>query len=207
MQKENYMARLPIVDPSTSTGKAHDLLAAVGKKLGLVPNMTRVMANSPAVLEAYIGFSGALDGASLNAKIRERIALGTAEVNQCEYCLSAHSTIGKLVGLNEKEILDSRGGRSADSKAAAALQFSRQLVEKRGAVSEADMDAGRKGGLTEGEIAEVVALTALNIFTNYFNTAFQVDVDFPKVSPARRRVTTSEFGARTTRPGSSRLTS
>src|SRR5579863_8006509 len=186
MQKESYMARLPIVDPSTSTGKAHDLLAAVGKKLGLVPNMTRVMANSPAVLEAYIGFSGALDGASLNAKIRERIALGTAEVNQCEYCLSAHSTIGKLVGLNENEILDSRGGRSADSKATAALQFSRQLVEKRGAVSEADIDAGRKSGLTEGEIAEVVALTALNIFTNYFNTAFQVDVDFPKVSPARR---------------------
>jgi alkylhydroperoxidase family enzyme len=78
------MARLPVVDPGSSTGKAHDLLAAVQKKLGLVPNMTRVMANSPAVLEAYIGFSGALDRASLDAKTRERLALGTAEANQCE---------------------------------------------------------------------------------------------------------------------------
>lgn len=180
------MGRLPLVDPGNSAGKAHDLLAAVQKKLGLVPNMTRVMANSPAVLEAYIGFSGALDRASLDAKTRERLALGTAEANQCEYCLSAHSAIGKLVGLNESEILDSRRGRATDSKTAAALQFSGQLIEKHGAVSEADVEAARKGGLTDGELAEAVALTALNIFTNYFNTAFQVDVDFPKVSPARR---------------------
>ncbi len=180
------MARLPIVNPSSSTGKAHDLLAGVEKKLGLVPNMTRVMVNSPAVLEAYIGFSGALDGASLDAKARERLALSTAEANQCEYCLSAHTTIGKLVGLNESEILDSRRGRAKGSKAAAALQFSRQLIEKHGAVTEAEVDSARNGGLSDGEVAEVVALTALNIFTNYFNTAFQVDVDFPKVSLSRR---------------------
>ena len=177
------MSRLPIIDPEKSTGKAHELLTAVQKKLGLVPNMTRVMVNSPAVLEAYIAFSGALDGGSLNAKIRERIALGTAEANQCNYCLSAHSTIGKLVGLSDAEVLESRRGQAADVKLAAALQLSRALVEKRGAVSEADVDAARKGGLTDGEIAEVVALTALNIFTNYFNTAFQVDVDFPVVKP------------------------
>ena len=177
------MARLPIVNPENSTGKARDLLDAVQKKLGLVPNMTRVMANSPAVLEAYIVFSGALDGGSLNAKIRECIALGTAEANHCDYCLSAHSTIGKLVGLNESEILESRRAQAADVKPAAALRFSRVLIEKRGAVSEADVDAARQSGLSNGEIAEVVALTALNIFTNYFNTAFQVDVDFPVVKP------------------------
>ena len=110
------MARLPIIDPAKSTGKAHELLTAVQKKLGLVPNMTRVMVNSPAVLEAYIGFSGALDGGSLNAKTRERIALGVAEANQCNYCLSAHTTIGSLVGLNEAEILDSRRARSPFSR-------------------------------------------------------------------------------------------
>jgi len=177
------MSRLPIIDPEKSTGKAHELLMGVQKKLGLIPNMARVMVNSPAVLEAFIGFSGALDGGSLNAKIRERIALGTAEANQCDYCLSAHSAIGKLVGLNEAEILESRRGQASDAKTAAALYFSRVLIEKRGAVTEANVDAARKGGLTNGEIAEVVALTALNIFTNYFNTAFQVDVDFPAAKP------------------------
>lgn len=175
------MARLPIIDPEKSTGKTHELLAAVQKKLGLVPNSMRVMVNSPAVLEAYIGFSGALDGGSLNAKTRERIALGVAEANQCNYCLAAHSTIGKLVGLNEAEILESRQARSTDSKSAAALQFSRQVIEKRGAVTEAEVEAARKAALTDGEIAEVVALTVLNIFTNYFNSAFQVDIDFPVV--------------------------
>jgi alkylhydroperoxidase family enzyme len=88
-----------------------------------------------------------------------------------------------MVGLNEAEILDSRRARSTDPKAAAALQFSRQVIEKRGAVTDVDVEAARKGGLTDGEIAEVVALTALNIFTNYFNTAFQVDVDFPVAKP------------------------
>ena len=175
------MARLPIINPEKATGKAHELLAAVQKKLGLVPNSMRVMANSPAVLEAYIGFSGALDGGSLNAKTRERIALEVAEANQCDYCLSAHSAIGKLVGLNEAEILESRQARSTDSKSAAALEFSRRVIEKRGAVREVDIEAAHKAGLTDGEIAEVVALTALNIFTNYFNTAFQVDIDFPVV--------------------------
>ena len=179
--KDNKMTRLPIINPESATGKAQDLLTAVKTKLGLVPNMTRVMANSPAVLEAYLQFSASLDHASLDARTRERLALETAEANQCEYCLSAHSTIGKLVGLDESDILASRQAQSADSKSAAALHFSRLLIDKRGAVSETDVDTARKGGLTDGEIAEVVALTVLNIFTNYFNTAFQVDVDFPVV--------------------------
>jgi uncharacterized peroxidase-related enzyme len=177
------MARLPIINLEKSTGKAHELLTAVQKKIGMLPNMARVMVNSPAVLEAYVGFSGALDGGSLDAKIRERIALGTAEANHCDYCLSAHSAIGKLVGLNEAEILESRQAQATDAKIAGALHFSRLIIEKRGAVSEADVDAARKAGLTNGELAEVVALTVLNIFTNYFNIAFQVDVDFPVAKP------------------------
>ena len=125
------MARLPIINPEKSTGKAHELLTAVQNKLGMVPNSMRVMVNSPAVLEAYIGFSGALDGGSLNAKTRERIALEVAEANQCNYCLSAHSTIGKLVGLNEAEILESRQARSTDAKSAAATGSSRSLSRAR----------------------------------------------------------------------------
>jgi hypothetical protein len=81
MQRRIKMARLPIINPEKATGKAQELLSAVQKTLGLVPNSMRVMVNSPAVLEAYIGFSGALDGGSLNAKTRERIALGVAEAN------------------------------------------------------------------------------------------------------------------------------
>jgi AhpD family alkylhydroperoxidase len=110
------MTRLQLVDPSTATGKAKDLLDAVKGKLGLVPNMTKVMATSPAVLEAYLGFSGALSGGLLDAKTREQLALLTAQQNHCDYCLSAHTAIGKMVGLNHEQIVASREGHGSNHK-------------------------------------------------------------------------------------------
>lgn len=176
------MSRLQVVDPSIATGKAKDLLDAVKAKLGLVPNMTKVMANSPQVLEAYLGFSGALAGGRLDAKIREQIALATAQQNHCDYCLSAHTAIGKMVGLKPEQILESREGKSESPKATAALAFAKRVLDGKGQVSEADLAAVRAAGFSDGEIVEIIAHVALNVFTNYFNIATDVDIDFPKVS-------------------------
>jgi uncharacterized peroxidase-related enzyme len=176
------MSRLHAVDPSTATGKAKDLLDAVKRKLGLVPNMTRVMASSPAVLESYLGFSGALAGGLLDAKTREQIALLTAQQNHCNYCLSAHSAIGKMVGLNHEQIVASRAGEGSTPKTTAALTFAMRILETKGQLDEADLSAVRNAGFSEGEIAEILAHVALNVFTNYFNVATDVDIDFPKVS-------------------------
>ncbi|MGC1258110.1 MAG: hypothetical protein WA867_21300, partial [Candidatus Acidiferrales bacterium] len=90
--------------------------------------------------------------------------------------------------LDDSEILDSRQAHARDAKASAALRFSRLILEEHGAVGAADIGAARKGGLTDSEIAEVVGLTVLNIFTNYFNTAFQVDIDFPHPQRVARRL-------------------
>jgi uncharacterized peroxidase-related enzyme len=182
MHKENKMARLTAVDSTTATGKAKQLLDAVRAKLKITPNMTKVMANSPAVLESYLSFSGALAGGALDAKLREQIALEVAELNGCEYCLSAHTTIGKMVGLNHAEIEAGRDGKSDTPKTAAALQFVRELVTKKGRLGNAEVEAVRKAGFNDGEIAELIANTVLNIFTNYFNNTTDVDIDFPKVS-------------------------
>jgi uncharacterized peroxidase-related enzyme len=176
------MSRLYAVDPSTATGKAKELLDAVKRKLGLVPNMTRVMAASPAVLESYIGFSGALAGGLLDAKTREQLALLTAQQNHCNYCLSAHTAIGKMVGLNRDQIIASREGTGANPKNTAALTFAKRVLETKGQVDEANLTAVRDAGFSEGEIAEIIAHVALNVFTNYFNVATDVDIDFPKVS-------------------------
>ena len=176
------MSRLQTIDPSTTSGKAKSLLDGVKAKLGIVPNMTRVMANSPAVLEAYLGFSGALAGGYLNPKIREQIALVTAQENHCNYCLSAHTAVGKLVGLKEDQILASREGNGGNDKATAALTFAKQVLESKGRVSETDIEAVRAAGFSDGEIAEIIGQVALNVFTNYFNEATSVDIDFPKVS-------------------------
>ena len=178
------MSRLSVIDPTTSTGKAHDLLAAVKAKLGLVPNLTRVMANSPAVLEGYLGFSGALSHGQLDAKLREQLALIVAQENGCDYCLSAHSTIGKMVGLKPEEIVASRHGQGTDAKATAALTFAHKVVATRGKVTAADIDAVRAAGFSDGEIAEILSHVALSVFTNYFNNATEPEIDFPKVTAA-----------------------
>ncbi len=176
------MPRLQAVDPQQASGKAKELLEAVKAKLGRAPNLFRTFANSPAVLDAYLGFNGALAGGALSARVREQIALAVAEANRCEYCLAAHSAIGKTVGLREEEIRDSRRGDSRDSKTAAALQLARAIVETRGVIADHDVQQARNAGLTDGEIAEVVANVALNIFTNYFNHVAATEVDFPKVA-------------------------
>jgi uncharacterized peroxidase-related enzyme len=174
------------IAPETATGTTKELLGAVKSKLGLVPNMVRAMANSPAALNAYLQFSGALAGGSLSAKSREQIALAVGQANECDYCLSAHSALGKMAGLTPDQIRDSRQGTSPDGKTDALLRFSRKLVETRGQVSDGDVAAVRRAGLTDGEIAEVVAGVALNIFTNYFNHVAATDIDFPRAEALRK---------------------
>jgi uncharacterized peroxidase-related enzyme len=174
------MERIVPVDPHAAQGKAKDLLDAVKAKLGVVPNMTRAMATSPAVLEAYLGISGALAHGVLPPPVREQLALGVGQANGCDYCLSAHSALGKRAGLSEQAILDSRRGHAADPKTDALLGFARTLVEKRGRVTDADVAAVRAAGGGDAEIAEVVAHVALNTFTNYFNTVAATAIDFPK---------------------------
>ncbi|MEW5978757.1 MAG: carboxymuconolactone decarboxylase family protein [Acidobacteriota bacterium] len=175
------MTRLTAVNPAKATGKTKELLDGVEKKLGLTPNMMRTMAHSPAVLEGYLDFSGALSHGKLNAKLREQIALTSAEINNCDYCASAHTAIGKMVGLGEEAIFAAREGRAADPKAGAALKFARDIIVNRGEVSDADLEAVTAAGFDEGEIAEIVANVALNIFTNYFNLAAGTEIDFPAV--------------------------
>jgi uncharacterized peroxidase-related enzyme len=176
------MSRLSVIQTEKASGKAKELLEAVQAKLSITPNMTRVMANSPAVLEGYLSFSGALAGGSLNGKLREQIALEVGEQNTCQYCVSAHSVIGKMTGLSDSEIEAARDAQSSSPKSAAALAFARQVVAKQGRASQADVDAVRSAGFSDGEIAEIIAHVALNIFTNYFNNTADVEVDFPKVT-------------------------
>jgi AhpD family alkylhydroperoxidase len=118
----------------------------------------------------------ALAGGSLPPKLREEIALAVGELNGCQYCVSAHTAIGKLTGLTDDEIEDAREGRSHSPKVAAALEFTRLLVANRGRVTDANFEAVRKAGLGDGEIAEIITQTALNIFMNYFNTATEVEL-------------------------------
>jgi uncharacterized peroxidase-related enzyme len=174
------MQRIKSVNPQTAQGRTKELLDAVNTNLGIIPNMARAMAVSPSVLEAYLGFLGALGYGVLPARVREQLALDVGEANDCEYCVSAHCVLGKGAGLSEQDVLDSRRGASSDPKTDVLLGFARKLVANRGLVDDADIAAVRDAGFGDAEIAEVVAHVGLNTFTNYFNHVAGTTLDFPK---------------------------
>lgn len=182
------MQRLTALNPKTATGQAQGLLKGAESKLGFAPNIMRTMANSPAVLQGYLDFSGALSKSQLSAKFREQIALTVSEANDCRYCLAAHSAIGRTVGLSEEAIRDSRRGESPDTKEATALEFTRLVVSNRGQVSDDEFATLRKAGFTDGEITEILANIALTLFTNYFNHVAGTEVDFPAASELNAKV-------------------
>src|SRR5688572_5146595 len=173
--------RINPVNPAAAEGKSRELLDSVQRMLGLTPNMMRTMAQSPAVLEGYLAFSSALAKGKLSPAAREQIALAVAQANECGYCAAAHAALGKMAGLNADQIASARRGQASDPKIEAALRLSRSIVSTRGNVSDTDLAAARTAGLGDPEIAEVVANTALNIFTNYFNHVAATEIDFPKV--------------------------
>ena len=177
------MTRLKALNPDEATGKTKELFNGIQSKLGMVPNMMRTMGNSPAVLEGYLNLSGALSKGALGAKVGELIALAVAESNACDYCLSAHTFIGeKLVGIDAQSLTASREGKNTNSKIEAALTFAQALVRKSGSVTDADVQAVKAAGYTEGEVAEIVAHVGYNILTNYFNKAANTQIDFPEVN-------------------------
>ena len=179
------MPHIKVMEPSQATGATKELLDGFQKKVGFVPNILKQMANSPATLRSYLDFANTLGAGSLSPQLREQIAIAVAEANACEYCLSAHTAIGKMVGLNEHDLEASRRSRSDISKIDAALHFAHELVIRRGELGAADIETVRNAGYSDGEITEIVANVALNIFTNYFNKATGTVVDFPRVAIAR----------------------
>jgi uncharacterized peroxidase-related enzyme len=162
---------------------AQPMLQAVHKQLGVTPNLFRVVASSPAGLEGYLGLNGALAKGQLPAATRERIALAVAEINGCDYCLSAHTYLGKnLAKLDDAEIKANREGGSLDPVADAAVRFAAKIVRERGHVSDADIRAVKEAGHTDAQVVEIVLHVALNTLTNYINEVAKTEIDFPVVT-------------------------
>ncbi len=172
--------RIPQIDPNHATGKTRRLLESVRTKLGLIPNLFRVLANAPVALEGYLNFSEALAGGALDNKIREQIALAVAESNLCSYCRDAHAFLGEKAGLSPEEIANAIRARASDSRTDAVLKLTRTIIVQRGEVNDSELQRARAAGLTDGELVETVANIALNIFTNYINHVARTVLDFPE---------------------------
>lgn len=175
------MSRVALIDPQHTTEDRRDLLGEIHQAFGATPNMFRAVANSPAALRSMWGAFGALGGGVIPPKLGEQIAVAIADRNACEYCLAAHTVLGRKAGATAEEMSAAQAGESTDPKTAAILRFALQVVEHRGQIGEHDLQPLRGLGCSDQEIVEILAHVALNLFTNYVNVALAVPVDFPPV--------------------------
>jgi uncharacterized peroxidase-related enzyme len=170
------------INTATAAPASQEMLTQIHAAFGSTPNMFKAVSNSPAALKSMWGSFGALGSGTLGAKLGEQIAVAVANRNLCEYCLAAHTVLGQGAGVSGQDMAAAQVGKSADPKTQAALTFALKIVEQRAAISQAEVEAVRAAGFNDGEIVEIMAHVALNLFTNYVNVAFNVPVDFPKVA-------------------------
>jgi uncharacterized peroxidase-related enzyme len=173
------MYGLPTIDPKTATGKTKELLDAAKANMGRVPNILKALANSPVALEAYLELSRVIKGGAFSPALRECLALAIAERNNCDYCLAAHTALGKMAGLTPEQMEACRRGHSDDQRAAAAIKFALRVLETNGFVTPDDLAAVREAGFGDGEIVEIVAVVTLNVYTNLLNHVANTKLDFP----------------------------
>jgi uncharacterized peroxidase-related enzyme len=154
------MPRIAIPKREDAPAESKPILDNVDKMLGFVPNLHRLMSISPNALSGWAALMGSL-AKTLDVKTRDGISLAVSEADGCDYCLAAHSFIaGNMARVPADEIALNREGRSSDPKRQAALAFAKELIEKRGKVSDAQFAAVRDAGWPDANIVELIALTA-----------------------------------------------
>lgn len=178
------MSRIHVVEIATATPAQKALLEAIQSQLGMVPNFLKVFANSPTALQAFLGLHGVANAGALDPLDRERIALAMAQQNGCQYCVSAHTAIGRKSGLSDAEMAAARAGTSEDPKSAAILKFAHSLMAKHGEVTALELTELRMAEVDEAELVEIITHVGMNFLTNILGKASLVEIDFPKVKLA-----------------------
>ena len=175
------MNRIPLIDRAHTSPDRKALLDQIHGAFGTTPNMFRAVANSPAALQSMWAAFGALGSGTLSAKLGEQIAVAVANRNACEYCLAAHTALGRKAGATADEMAAAQVGSASDAATQAALNFALKVVEQRAQITADDVQALRTAGFSDEAVMEILAHVALNLFTNYVNVAFDVPLDFPAV--------------------------
>jgi alkylhydroperoxidase family enzyme len=175
------MQVLKSVNPNEAEGPTKEIFQTVEQRLKRLPNMLLVMANSPAILDAYLKFNQAFEHTKMTPKLRGLITAYVAELNGCDYTLSIAHALGAREGISEDEFEAARRGQSNDILTAVALRFAAKVIQYQAHVPSADVELLIQEGFTEEEVVEIVALISLNLFRTYFNLLAGTDVDIPLI--------------------------
>lgn len=154
------------------------------KGLGFVPNIYATFGYSENALSNYLTFSNAKT--SFSTKEKEVINLAVSEINQCIYCLSAHTAISKMNGFNDDQILELRSGRAPfDSKLDTLAKLAKNIVVNRGATDQTALDNFFDAGYTKENLIDAITLVGEITITNYVHSTTKVPVDFPVAQPLK----------------------
>ncbi|MGB3464970.1 MAG: carboxymuconolactone decarboxylase family protein [Cyclobacteriaceae bacterium] len=173
------MSSLRVLNREEVNESTKGVFDALQKKVGMVPNLYAATANSPKALNALLTLGENLGGGEFSAKEVEAIALAIGEANNCDYCLAAHTAVGKMNGFSEEETLRLRSADTSDEKLKALTQLAREITITRGKPDAEYISNFNRVGYTPAALAELVGYVAQNTFTNYLNHIAETPIDFP----------------------------
>lgn len=178
------MTRIATPAIDTATGATAEVYAQIKKVAGSVPNTFATLgAHGPAALKAVLQADGALAGGSLSKQDQETIKLAVSKVAGCDYCVAAHSLLGKFAGLPQDVLKAIRDGQpTGDAKRDALVHFVSKLVRTSGTISQGEFDAIKAAGYTDTQLVDISLAIAVTVFTNVFNRINDTAVDFPAVA-------------------------
>jgi uncharacterized peroxidase-related enzyme len=174
------MPRLNYVEPEEADAFTRKLF----DKVGMVPNLYCMMANSSTVLDGFLKLNACLEGARLEKRLREMVYLLTSQLNGCEYCLASHTaTAVEHKVLTKEETVLARKAQSPDPKVDALLKFAKAVVEKRGHVDDAVVQAVKDQGFSDEEIVEAIGTIGMATLSNYIAIVGETELDFLDAPP------------------------
>ena len=181
------MARIKPIEINAATGRAVELLEELASRGGEPGPMVRAMANAPVVLRSYLDLNRAVKRGHIDRRVTERVNLAVHEWLGCAYCLAAHTRAARELGLSELDIELARQGTATDPKVAALVAYGQQLIAAPGEVTDEQVTGLREYGYTDEQIAEVVALVALQLLTGAFNLVAGIEPANNDECPSARR--------------------
>lgn len=173
------MARLNVVTPAQASGQTRELFGAIQRAIGMVPNIYQGLGNSPVALEGVLHTDGLLKKGALSGAEIEAIKLAVSQAYGCDYCLAAHTLLGRKAGLSDEDAIRIRRGDFDKPRIGALITFVNSALQPQARVSDADLGALRDAGYSDAQIAETVQVIAQTVFTNLFNRVHKTELDFP----------------------------
>ena len=178
------MSRLSVPSFESATGATAEIYSQIKKAVGNVPNtFAAIGAHGPAALRAVLAADAVLASSTLTKRDQETIKLVISGIAGCDYCVAAHSLLGKLAGLKPEELKKIRDGEpTGDAKRDALIHFVRKLAATSGTVSDDNFAAIKAAGYSDAQLVDISLAFATTVFTNGFNRINDTDIDFPAVA-------------------------